>query len=284
MKTRFLIPVLLLLTACSTGVTSLTEEQKDKVKREGELAVQELLNAFSVNDSAKVMAMTLSGPELSMVGASGVLNYSDLRKLINQFFPKIEKQTFETKTEKYVVIDPACFIFTWYGKNGVYFRNGESIIYDDYLISMVFRKINGEWKMVYDHESLKYPMPEDPVKEFTKVEVDWNTAMMNMDRKALELLFAKEYTYTEPNGKTSNREEDLELLTSGRYKLLAQPVLSNISVNLYETVALVRGQNTIKGTLDGKDMSGTNQFTDVFVWREGRWQCVSTQSVKVQKK
>jgi hypothetical protein len=283
MKTRFLIPVLLLLTGCSTGVTTLTEVQKNKVKSEGEAAVKELINAFSVNDSAKVIAMTLAGPDLSMVGASGVLGYSDLRKLIDQFFPKIEKQTFDTKTEKYAVIDPACFIYTWYGKNGVYFKNGGSIIYDDYLISMVFRKINGEWKMVYDHESLKYPQPEDPVKEFTKVEEDWNTAMVNKDRRALDLLFAKEYSYTGPDGKTSNREEDLDLLTSGRYKLLAQPVLSNISVNMFETVALVRGRNTIKGTLDGKDISGTNQFTDMFVWREGRWQCVSTQSVKVQK-
>jgi ketosteroid isomerase-like protein len=284
MKTRFLIPFILFLIGCSTGVSPLTEKQKNIVKSEGEVAVKELFNAFSENDSAKVMALIPANPDLSLVGTSGILNYPDFRKLAIQFFPKIEKQTFVTRTEKYAVIDPACFIYTWYGKNGVSFKNGESVVYDDYLISMVFRKISGEWKMVYDHESFKYPQPADPVKEFTRIENEWNTAMLNKDGKALDLLYAKEYIYTEPTGKTSNKQQDIELLTGGRYKILAQPGLSDISVTMYETVALVRGMNSVKATLDGKDASGTNMFTDVFVWRDGRWQCVSTQSVKVQKK
>lgn len=284
MKTRFLIAVLLLLIGCSTGVTSLTEEQKSKIKSEGEVAVKELLNAFSVNDTAKIFAMTVSGPDLSLVGAGGILNYSDLRKLANQFFPKVEKQTFETKTEKYAILNPDCFIYTWYGKNGVYLKGNEPFINDDYLMSIVFIRVKGEWKMVYDHESLKYPQPEDPVKEFTRVEEDWNTAIFKKDGKALELLYAKEYTFTDQDGNVSNRQKDIEVITSGKYILLAESVLSDVSVKMYENMAVVKGLSTIKATLNKKDVSGAYRFTDLFVWREGRWQCVSAQSSKVQKK
>jgi hypothetical protein len=45
----------------------------------------------------------------------------------------------------------------------------------------------------------------------------------------------------------------------------------------YANVAVVTGRNTVKGTFARKDISGPTRFTDVFVWRDGRWQCVATQ-------
>jgi hypothetical protein len=46
--------------------------------------------------------------------------------------------------------------------------------------------------------------------------------------------------------------------------------------------AIVHGLSTEKRSMAGKDTSGQDRFTDVFAKREGRWQCVTGYSIKVQ--
>jgi ketosteroid isomerase-like protein len=46
--------------------------------------------------------------------------------------------------------------------------------------------------------------------------------------------------------------------------------------------AIVHGLLTVKSSRAGKDTSGQDRFTDVFAKREGRWQCVTGYSIKVQ--
>jgi hypothetical protein len=122
------------------------------------------------------------------------------------------------------------------------------------------------------------------LKTFIILETDWNNATVNKDEKALDLLYAKEYSYTNQSGKVYNKQEDINEIASGKYKTLSPPVLSDVKAKVYGNIALVTGINTIKASLNGKDVSGSNQFTDVFVWRDGRWQCISTQSNLIAKK
>jgi len=44
----------------------------------------------------------------------------------------------------------------------------------------------------------------------------------------------------------------------------------------------VNGLSTEKSSMAGKDTSGQYRWTDVFVKREGRWQCVTGYGAKVQ--
>jgi ketosteroid isomerase-like protein len=119
-------------------------------------------------------------------------------------------------------------------------------------------------------------------KELIKVENDWNTASINRDTKALELLYATEYNATDFTGKTYTKAEDLKNVVDPK-NVFASGVLSNLKVHVYGQTAIVTGVNAVKATYDGKDMSGDYRFTDVFVKRDGRWQCVATQGTKVVK-
>jgi ketosteroid isomerase-like protein len=46
--------------------------------------------------------------------------------------------------------------------------------------------------------------------------------------------------------------------------------------------AIVNGLTTEKSITAGKDTSGQYRWTDVFVKRDGRWQCVTGYASKVQ--
>jgi ketosteroid isomerase-like protein len=153
----------------------------------------------------------------------------------------------------------------------------------------VWKKTDGKWKNIVQIWNSNNPTEEmtAPVATldlFTRLENEWNNATFKKDAKALNLLYAKEYTFIDQTGKVYDKQQDISEVISGNYKLDAPSVLSDIKVNTYGTVAVVKGLNTVKAKLNGKDISGTFRFVDVFVMRDGRWQCVSTQSSKLPDK
>jgi ketosteroid isomerase-like protein len=153
----------------------------------------------------------------------------------------------------------------------------------------VWKKTDGKWKNIVQIWNSNNPTeemtaPVATVELFTRLENEWNNATFKKDAKALNLLYAKEYTFIDQTGKVYDKQQDISEVISGNYKLDAPSVLSDIKVNTYGTVAVVKGLNTVKAKLNGKDISGTFRFVDVFVMRDGRWQCVSTQSSKLPDK
>ncbi len=145
----------------------------------------------------------------------------------------------------------------------------------------LWKKIDGQWKIIMDYgtDTKIMTLPQSSpslVEEFTKLEESWNAATFNKDAKALDLLLANEYSYSDEMVDWKNKQEAIADITSGNYKYESKATLSDLSVNLYDNVAIVKGKNTFKGSYKGKNISGTLKFVDIFVWRDGRWQCVST--------
>ena len=52
-------------------------------------------------------------------------------------------------------------------------------------------------------------------------------------------------------------------------------------IRVYRDTAVVWFRLNLVGLRDGERAEVTFRFTDVFVWRDDRWQCVSSQSTKV---
>lgn len=145
----------------------------------------------------------------------------------------------------------------------------------------LWKKIDGQWKIIMDYgtDTQIRTLPNSSaalVEEFTKLEEQWNDATFNKDAKALDLLLAKEYSYSDDMVDWTTKQQAIDEITSGNYKYESKATVSDVSVNLYDNVAIVKGKNTFKATYKGKNISGTFKFVDIFVWRDGRWQCVTT--------
>ena len=84
------------------------------------------------------------------------------------------------------------------------------------------------------------------------------------------------------NGQVAGKADDLADLKAGEPKLDSSSV-DDMKVRVYGNVALVNGHFTQKGVYKGKDLCGEARFTDVFVKRQGRWECVSTQGTTMAK-
>ena len=121
--------------------------------------------------------------------------------------------------------------------------------------------------------------PVAPEQALLTLETAWSQAVVNREVAILDRFYAEEYIFTNEDGVASNKAKEIADITSGTFRLNSFR-FSDLKVRLYGDVALVTGQNNITGRWEdiAKDVSGPYRFTDVFVKRDGRWQCVASQS------
>jgi ketosteroid isomerase-like protein len=124
--------------------------------------------------------------------------------------------------------------------------------------------------------------PAGPEQALLTVETAWSQAAVGRDRAALDRFYADEYIFTNEDGVASNKAKEIADITSGAFRLTSFK-FSDFNVHVYGEVAVVTGQNNITGRWEdiAKDVSGPYRFTDVFVMRNGRWQCVASQSSRI---
>jgi hypothetical protein len=155
MKSTFLIPLVALLMSCSPGNKPMTEARKEAVRGEAAVVVREVFDVLKTGNGEKRMALCENSSDFSFTLADGVFSYDGLKAYVGQALQDAEKETFQTKSEKYTVIDPTCFTYIWLGKIEIYLKSGKTIVYDDYFSTWTFRKSGGTWKMLTGHESFK---------------------------------------------------------------------------------------------------------------------------------
>ena len=82
----------------------------------------------------------------------------------------------------------------------------------------------------------------------------------------------------------TTKKQDLEALKqppNPDVKLTAYDV-DDMNVRLYDKTAVVTGRVTTKRLVKGQAMTSQSRFTDVFVWRDGRWQLVAGHSSRIR--
>ena len=117
-----------------------------------------------------------------------------------------------------------------------------------------------------------------------QLERDIGKANINSDYAFFDRVEAEEFVFTDAGGGVTNKKQDLEGLKqppNPDVKLVAYDV-DDMNVRLYDKTAVVTGRVTTKRLVKGQTMTSQSRFTDVFVWREGRWQIVAGHSSRIR--
>jgi hypothetical protein len=113
-----------------------------------------------------------------------------------------------------------------------------------------------------------------------QMEHDWSRADTEKDAATLDRILADDWIGIDFEGTVLTKPQALRDIDSGSASL-ESTVLSDMKVRIYGNTAVVTGADTEKSEYHGKDSSGKYLWTDVFVFRNGRWQAVSSQSTKL---
>jgi ketosteroid isomerase-like protein len=120
-------------------------------------------------------------------------------------------------------------------------------------------------------------------QELIKLENEWADAALKHDFAFLERIYADDFILTGFDGVVSTGAQDIASLKSGEV-VFTSFVVDNMKVHVYGDSAVVFGRSTIKGQFKGEDFSGQYQWTDTWIKKAGRWQCVASHSSKIAQK
>ncbi len=160
MKTKLLIPFLLLMVACTSN-KPMTDEQKAVVQEEATATVKTYFDAMTVSDIETLTGLFENSADMTYIAAGMIYGYDRMIELAKQNLPYIKGQAFETKFDKYIIVSPECFMYTWHGKNSIIMTTGDELTMEDYMITVGFRKHEEGWKIFVGHESEKANIPID---------------------------------------------------------------------------------------------------------------------------
>jgi ketosteroid isomerase-like protein len=116
--------------------------------------------------------------------------------------------------------------------------------------------------------------PAGSEQELVTLQSRWAAARVARDVAFLEKLYAREFRITAMNGTIVERDADIAKFASGELK--PESITDeDLKVSLYGDVALVTGRENMRGPYQGRSIELSILFTNVFVWRDGRWQLVT---------
>ena len=118
-------------------------------------------------------------------------------------------------------------------------------------------------------------------RELKKVEEDWANAYLRHDAVILERILADEFISVGSNGKSHNKAQDIEEL-KGDSASYDYSTPYDLEIRVYGNGAVVIGRTKEKGHYDsGRQFVNEYRWTDIFVKRDGRWQCVAAQVASI---
>ena len=118
---------------------------------------------------------------------------------------------------------------------------------------------------------------EPAIRQLVK---DRDAAIQAADTAAIDRIYADTYVSTGPSGNVRSKAEVINDFKSGALKI--ESISSeDVKVNQYGDAVVVTGRSRIKGTDNGRAMSGQQRFTQVYAKKDGRWQIVAFQFTSV---
>jgi ketosteroid isomerase-like protein len=108
----------------------------------------------------------------------------------------------------------------------------------------------------------------------------WNAAFYRRDVKFIETLLADEFVATYDDGTRGDKAKELALAAEFNQQV-ESAVPEDFVVKVYRDTAVVWFTLKLVGIRQGQRAEMALRYTDVWVVRDGRWQCVSTQSTRV---
>jgi len=113
-----------------------------------------------------------------------------------------------------------------------------------------------------------------------QLERDWDTAYHNSDAAFIERLLADEFIATYGDGTRGDKAEELSRAANFNQQIESSS-LDEFIIKIYGDTAVVWMTQHLVGPSKGQRLELTFRYVDVFVLRDGRWQCVASQSTKV---
>lgn len=170
MKTKHAILAALLGLAAGIRVSAadVTETQKTAIRQEVIATFHALLTAEERLDADAVWAYHAEVPGYWWADADGKLyDFAGTKKSWADYYVPLAQLKFTTKQEDVMVLGPDTAFYLWHGSASATGKDGTVSHVDPWTARYLFRRINGDWKIIGGQESSLPPQstPIEPSAE-----------------------------------------------------------------------------------------------------------------------
>jgi hypothetical protein len=113
-----------------------------------------------------------------------------------------------------------------------------------------------------------------------KLERAWNEGFYHKDVAFIESILADEFVATYEDGSRGDKAKELAL-TKAFDQQVESAFQDDFTVKVFGNTAIVWFTLKLVGIKQGQKAELNLSYTDVWVMRDGKWQCVSTQSTRL---
>jgi ketosteroid isomerase-like protein len=282
MKTAYVVilsVLLLLVSACAQKVNNPADVQA--VKK----SMDDFVKAVNAADAGAIAALMTEKTVYADLNVPVAVGAEAIQSLWQAFFGNF-KFDLTAPVEDVRVVDGLAVARGSFTAKLTPKAEGVAVISNGGSWIVTFARQNdGSWKWDWCVPNSNQPLPgstasgEDE-QALYQLERDWAAAMVKKDAVALDNLLASEFQANYADFVT-NKKQFLAAIKSGTAKFESMTT-SEMQAFVFGDTAIVHGLSTAKSSMAGRDTSGQQRYTDVFVKRDGRWQCVTGYSTKVQ--
>lgn len=154
MKKTFLFLLTFILLSCGlqTG-SNITETEKETIKLELQSLMNEMISNYESGNYAKSIEPYLNSPEFHSITNGQVFDYETFILENKQFFEALDSQKYSDSTFGYTFLNREDVIVTWGCTAHIQMKNGYEIRLDPYTATLIFKKVDNSWRVVYGHGS-----------------------------------------------------------------------------------------------------------------------------------
>ena len=156
MKANNFVAVLLLfcLGCTSQQGDQLNQQQMDQIKADVKVAVDSIVARFERLDAEGAMQYYWDSPGFIAFNTDGSRSdYQASKKGANDIVNSATTVKIVPSREDFTVMTKDLVVCAWLGKEEVNLKSGEKITIDPFGVTLVFKEIAGQWKVIYIHES-----------------------------------------------------------------------------------------------------------------------------------
>lgn len=117
-------------------------------------------------------------------------------------------------------------------------------------------------------------------QELIDIERQWDFAFEHRDTRFIANVLADEFIATYSDGSRGDKAQEVRLASEFNQQVDSSS-MEDFTVRVYGDTAVVWFTKRMTGPKQGRPTTVAFSYTDVFVRRAGRWQCVSSQSSRI---
>ena len=149
------------LTSCQNQPAEFewTEKEKEIAKKEISNVAKVIIESAEKVDIHSALKPYLKSPDFIVITPDASIDNYDTFKSTNiESFKQFKAYNQTTIKEEYRFLNKDLVLYTWIGKAEIELKTGEKMNFDSYVGTMLFSKLDNDWRITYAHESASTPV------------------------------------------------------------------------------------------------------------------------------